>query len=279
MKRLPRDRLAACAIASFLNALLWAPLGSLASIVAAPPPSVVVSTQWSLDPPQAESLAQQPEVLKQRLRDSMGSVYLASGLPQDSIVDVGPAEMALKFIPGSTTSGIAVTTAAPATAAPVTAVPAGPPPGGPKATTAASGQPPAGSSSSNNGSSSSDDGGASVVLIFSLVIGVVGLLGVFAWACTRRGRPYQQPKCEPPTIPVRIDRTPAYSPPAPSAQIVYYTPIPTQHDPPAALPTQYAPQALPPQYAQPVLPPLYAPSAPPQYPQPARPAFRVYSRS
>jgi hypothetical protein len=182
--------------------------------------SVQVTTEWILNTSEALAMSMQPEVLRSRLRESMGSVYVAASLPADSAVQATvdvPVERAYIVPPPPTTKP-----------------PSPPPPpsgggsGGIQTTTSAP-RPGPQDSSSDSGM----DGGNSAVLAASLAIGGVGLIGVAVWALARNGPKQVQPQpCNPPVIPEKIGRPP-YNPAAASLvpqpvtivpQVVYYTP-------------------------------------------------------
>ena len=184
--------------------------------------------------------------LSAALASGMGGVYDAAGLPANSLAS---ASVAGSIQPGPTFVG-------PPAATTTAAAGGGNGGGGTKTTTAS--QPTSGSSGDGGG------GGGSAILIASLAVGVVGLVGVVAWAVTRgKGGSSEKPRL----IPARIQRPPPYAPayvPVPTAP-----PAPYAYPPPPVPAPVYAPS--PPVYAPPVPPPVYAPPGPPP---PARPTFR-----
>ena len=196
-----------------------APRGSSASLQ----PKLQVTTEWVLNTSEALAMAMQPEVLRTRLRESMGSVYLAASLPVDSAVQATvdvPVEHAYIVPPPPPP---------PSTSPP----PSGGGSGGTKMTTTTASAPKQGSQDSSSDTGGLG-GGNSAILAASLAVGGVGLIGVVVWALARKGSKLQPQPCNPPpVIPEKIVRAPAYNPaaaplvPQPVTivpQLVYYTP-------------------------------------------------------
>lgn len=222
---------------------------------------VQVNTQWISDSPEADAAVSNTAALSSSIEQGMGMVYHAAGLP----ADLG----ASASVDGRVISSGSAPRPAPTTTA--RAPPPAPPPPPP---------PP---------SSESDAGGGSTILIASLAVGVVGLLGVVAWAVMAKGgnKNSKKESATERVIPARIRPPPnSYEPDpqptAPPAPPVYYEPPapPVYYPPPQQNPPVYYP---PPQqnptvyYPPPQTPAYYPPPQTPVYPpEPAPPRQKVF---
>ena len=193
---------------------------------------VQVNTQWISDSPEADAAVSNTAALSSSIEQGMGMVYHAAGLP----ADLG----ASASVDGRVISSGSAPRPAPTTTA--RAPPPAPPP------------PP---------SSESDAGGGSTILIASLAVGVVGLLGVVAWAVMAKGgnKNSKKESATERVIPARI-RPPPNS----------YEPDPQPTAPPAP-PVYYEPPAPPVYY-----PPPQTPVYPPEPAPPRQKVFRVILR-
>lgn len=195
--------------------------------------SIEVNAKVLTDTPESLAAASNPKSLQAQLRDSMDVVYYTAGLPTDLQAGVS--------VEGSIQNAVVI---------------------------------PGTSSSPTTTPRPVIDGGSdnSPVLIASLVVGVVGLLGIAAWAVlrSRGGKPNNNPQCTPPVvIPVTIDpstippRPPPQPPPAPycypQPQIpASYSPLPFIPPPVVRPPVRITPDAFPPPTTNPTVPPPHS---------------------